>query len=296
MKRPAGTVSRYTPGARANHWLNAIILILLALSGMALVPPGAVFPDRTVRRRCVDAHSAHPGWVSSSYSHSPGCSSASAAYNHLEQDRYPVGSTASATCCGARRNLPEVGRYNAGQKLVFWLHDDRISHAVPQRHRDVGVAVSAMSSSVGQKRRCRGGARHRWPGHMHRSSGSPTSTRRSGEGHRAAHDSARHQRLGLKFPPQSGCARRRPKVPQMKRAGAVRRTHRYRQRRTAPLRPPARSEKRSSGGPPPAHAVAMVIPDPDYLRFIPRASAPRRTSSPSARRHAAGREQIGFFP
>jgi formate dehydrogenase subunit gamma len=36
MRRPAGTVSRYTPGARANHWLNAIILILLALSGMAL--------------------------------------------------------------------------------------------------------------------------------------------------------------------------------------------------------------------------------------------------------------------
>ena len=43
MKRPPGTVARYTPGARANHWLNAIILILLALSGMALFHPALFF-------------------------------------------------------------------------------------------------------------------------------------------------------------------------------------------------------------------------------------------------------------
>ena len=43
MKPPSGTVSRYTSGARANHWLNAIILILLALSGMSLFHPSLFF-------------------------------------------------------------------------------------------------------------------------------------------------------------------------------------------------------------------------------------------------------------
>jgi len=36
IERRYGTVGRYTPGARVNHWLNAIILILLSLSGMSL--------------------------------------------------------------------------------------------------------------------------------------------------------------------------------------------------------------------------------------------------------------------
>ena len=42
-RRPPGTISRYTPGARANHWLNAIILILLALSGLSLFHPSLYF-------------------------------------------------------------------------------------------------------------------------------------------------------------------------------------------------------------------------------------------------------------
>jgi cytochrome b subunit of formate dehydrogenase len=36
-------VSRYTTGARMNHWLTAICLILLAISGLALFSP-SLFP------------------------------------------------------------------------------------------------------------------------------------------------------------------------------------------------------------------------------------------------------------
>jgi formate dehydrogenase subunit gamma len=37
------TVDRYTLGARINHWITAVSLILLALSGMALFTPQLYF-------------------------------------------------------------------------------------------------------------------------------------------------------------------------------------------------------------------------------------------------------------
>jgi formate dehydrogenase subunit gamma len=43
MKPPPGTVSRYTPLARVNHWITAACLILLALSGLALFDPALFF-------------------------------------------------------------------------------------------------------------------------------------------------------------------------------------------------------------------------------------------------------------
>ena len=36
-------VSRYTTAARINHWITAVSLILLALSGMALFHPSLYF-------------------------------------------------------------------------------------------------------------------------------------------------------------------------------------------------------------------------------------------------------------
>ena len=41
---PSGTiVSRYTAGARVNHWITAISLILLAISGLSLYYPSLYF-------------------------------------------------------------------------------------------------------------------------------------------------------------------------------------------------------------------------------------------------------------
>src|SRR6266581_1929593 len=37
------TVDRYTAGARVNHWITAVSLILLALSGMSLFHPSLFF-------------------------------------------------------------------------------------------------------------------------------------------------------------------------------------------------------------------------------------------------------------
>ena len=41
---PSGTiVSRYTAGARVNHWITAVSLILLAISGLSLYYPSLYF-------------------------------------------------------------------------------------------------------------------------------------------------------------------------------------------------------------------------------------------------------------
>ena len=62
-------VDRYTAAARINHWITAVCLILLALSGLALFHPSLFFLHRAVRRRPSDARSI-PGsaWCCSSCS------------------------------------------------------------------------------------------------------------------------------------------------------------------------------------------------------------------------------------
>jgi formate dehydrogenase subunit gamma len=43
MRQPPGTLTRYTTGARINHWIVAACLILLALSGLAMFDPALFF-------------------------------------------------------------------------------------------------------------------------------------------------------------------------------------------------------------------------------------------------------------
>ena len=49
MSVEAKPVSRYTTAARINHWITAVSLILLALSGMALFHPSLYFRCRRER-------------------------------------------------------------------------------------------------------------------------------------------------------------------------------------------------------------------------------------------------------
>ncbi|MDB5655335.1 MAG: formate dehydrogenase subunit gamma [Tardiphaga sp.] len=113
------TVERYTSGARINHWITAVSLILLALSGLSMFHPSlffltALFGGGQWTR------AVHPWigvvlfvsfsllfvrfwranlwrWVD---------------FVWLKQLRDVLG--------GHEERLPEVGKYNAGQKGVFW--------------------------------------------------------------------------------------------------------------------------------------------------------------------------------
>ncbi len=113
------TVSRYTTGARINHWITATSLVLLALSGLALFHPKlyfltALFGGGSTTR------AIHPWigvllffafiglfirfWKANLWASEDG--------TWLARIREVM--------AGHDENLPEIGRYNAGQKFVFW--------------------------------------------------------------------------------------------------------------------------------------------------------------------------------
>jgi len=113
-------VDRYTPGARINHWITAISLVLLALSGLALFHPKLFFLSGLFGGGQI-TRAIHPWigvvlffsffglffrfWKANLWKREDGTWLArlyDVLTNH--EDR-----------------LPEVGKYNAGQKMVFWL-------------------------------------------------------------------------------------------------------------------------------------------------------------------------------
>ena len=113
------TVDRYTTGARINHWITATSLVLLGLSGLSLFHPSlffltALFGGGDFTRFI------HP-WIGVVLFFSF-CGL------FLRFWRANLWEGADNTWLGhfadvLRKNedkLPEVGKYNAGQKLVFW--------------------------------------------------------------------------------------------------------------------------------------------------------------------------------
>ena len=112
-------VDRYTTGARINHWITAASLVLLALSGLALFAPSlffltALFGGGEATR------AIHPWigvvlffsflglflrfWKANLWKAEDGTWLA-----HLRD-----------VFTAHEERLPDVGKYNAGQKVVFW--------------------------------------------------------------------------------------------------------------------------------------------------------------------------------
>lgn len=117
---PSGTiVSRYTAGARINHWITAISLILLAISGLSLYYPSlyfltALFGGGQLTRII------HP-WIGCLLLVSfTGMFLRFFRYNLWERTDSVWLSRVRDVLTGHEELLPEVGRYNAGQKMVFW--------------------------------------------------------------------------------------------------------------------------------------------------------------------------------
>ncbi len=113
------TVDRYTPGARVNHWITAISLVLLALSGLALFTPALFFLTglfgggqwtRTI----------HP-WIGVVLFFSfAGMFLRFWKANLWKSEDGTWMARLRDVLTGHEEKLPEVGKYNAGQKVVFW--------------------------------------------------------------------------------------------------------------------------------------------------------------------------------
>ena len=115
----ADHIVRYTAGTRINHWIIAISFVLLALSGLALFHP-ALF------------------WLTNLFGGGPwtrilhpfiGCVMAAAFYllcvkfwrdNYMQQRDWIWLRKINDVVGNREENLPDVGRYNAGQKLLFF--------------------------------------------------------------------------------------------------------------------------------------------------------------------------------
>ena len=119
MTGPTPTVRRYSGAARANHWLTAVSLVALALSGLSLFHPDlffltALFGGGTWTRII------HP-WIGVVLV-------VSFAGLFIRFFRLNLPTTEDAVWIkalpdvlkGHDEALPEIGKYNAGQKFVFW--------------------------------------------------------------------------------------------------------------------------------------------------------------------------------
>lgn len=120
MKSDPKDLARYTPSERANHWVVALTFTLLALSGLAFFHPAFFFLSHLLGGG-VWARILHPfiGVVMA-------LSFASMFLRFWKLNMLTptdmewlrrIGSLAR----GDSRNMPESGKYNGGQKMLFWL-------------------------------------------------------------------------------------------------------------------------------------------------------------------------------
>lgn len=113
------TVRRYSAGARANHWVTAISLIALALSGMALFHP-ALFGLTMLFGGGATTRWIHP-WIGVLLL----VSFSGLFLRFWRQNLWArIDSTwvrkSRAVLAGHEEDMPEIGKYNAGQKVMFW--------------------------------------------------------------------------------------------------------------------------------------------------------------------------------
>jgi formate dehydrogenase subunit gamma len=113
-------IERFKPADRANHWITAMTLILLALSGLALFHPAFfwltnLFGGGTWTRILhpfIGVGLAVSFWLLAQRFHKD---------NRItDADREWVRRFRDVVA-NRDQNLPEVGRYNAGQKYLFWI-------------------------------------------------------------------------------------------------------------------------------------------------------------------------------
>lgn len=113
-------IQRYTPSERSNHWAVAILFVLAGLSGLALFHP-ALFWLSGLFGGGVWTRILHPFLGLAMFALFLIMALRFAGHNRLNaNDRQWLGQL-NDVLCNREDKLPEVGRYNAGQKLLFWV-------------------------------------------------------------------------------------------------------------------------------------------------------------------------------
>jgi formate dehydrogenase subunit gamma len=112
-------VDRYRAGARINHWITATCLVLLAISGLALFHP-ALFFLTDLFGGGQNTRAFHP-WIGVVLFFSfLGLFVRFWRANLWRSEDGTWLARLRDVLMGHEERLPEVGKYNAGQKTVFW--------------------------------------------------------------------------------------------------------------------------------------------------------------------------------
>lgn len=112
-------VARYTTAARINHWITAASLILLALSGLAMFHPSLFFFTNLFGGGQM-TRAIHP-WIGVVLLVSffiLFCRFVT--LNFWKREDTVWMKNLGKVINNQDEGLPELGKYNAGQKLVFW--------------------------------------------------------------------------------------------------------------------------------------------------------------------------------
>jgi formate dehydrogenase subunit gamma len=113
-------VDRYTTGARINHWITAASLVLLALSGLALFHPRLFFLSNLFGGGS-NVRMIHP-WIGVVlFFGFLGLFLRFWKANLWKREDGTWMARLRDVLTAHDENLPEVGKYNAGQKIVFWM-------------------------------------------------------------------------------------------------------------------------------------------------------------------------------
>jgi formate dehydrogenase subunit gamma len=113
------TVDRYRAAARVNHWITAACLILLALSGLSMFHPSLFFLS-AIFGGGQNTRAIHP-WIGVVLFFSFFL----LFVQFWRANFWTRADTEWLThvkdlLTGHEERMPEVGKYNAGQKLIFW--------------------------------------------------------------------------------------------------------------------------------------------------------------------------------
>ena len=119
MIRDPKDLKRYEPSERANHWIVGISFILLALSGLALFHP-AFFPLSQLFGGPVWDRILHPYvWVLMALAFLVMVLRFWRLNVMTKADKEWLSKVGNMVD-GDDHNMPEQGKYNGGQKLLFW--------------------------------------------------------------------------------------------------------------------------------------------------------------------------------
>ncbi len=119
MRRNPRDLQRYTAGERANHWIVGICFILLALSGLAFFHP-AFFPLTMLFGGGPWTRILHPYIGVVMFVFFLVMVIRFASLNLIEKRDIEWLKNVNKMVDGDDHDMPEQGKYNGGQKVLFW--------------------------------------------------------------------------------------------------------------------------------------------------------------------------------